>query len=494
MSGEKRAFCPDYCDFVDIWLSRCYNTNAEDGKIFMKTKNIPQSTEKIRKTTVIAKGRFFEKMINKLKKFLTPVRVIALGFAAAILLGSLLLTLPLSLKDGVRLSYIDALYTSTSAVCVTGLISADAGDTFSYFGQTVLMLLIQIGGLGVTVIGAGVVLAIGKHIDFRGINLIKEGMNLDSAKDVFKLIKSVFITTITIELFGAALSFITFSRYYSPGRALFISLFHSIAAFNNSGFDILGGGTSLISYNDDVFFNIVTSVLIILGGIGFPVIREVLKRRFAFKKLSMHSKIVLTVNAVLLITGTLLLKITENITWLGAFFMSVSSRTAGFSSYNLANFTNAGLFVIIILMFIGASPGSTGGGIKTTTLFVLLQGIKKSATNRTEKAFKYSVPRDAYKKASVITLLGISVSVFGTYLMLVFDPGLTFMQAFFEIVSAFGTAGLSLGITSSLSVASKLLSILIMFIGRLGPMTIATLWSFQDEERARYPYGNISIG
>ncbi len=494
MSGEKRAFCPDYCDFVDIWLSRCYNTNAEDGKIFMKTKNIPQSTEKIRKTTVIAKGRFFEKMINKLKKFLTPVRVIALGFAAVILLGSLLLTLPLSLKDGVRLSYIDALYTSTSAVCVTGLISADAGDTFSYFGQTVLMLLIQIGGLGVTVIGAGVVLAIGKHIDFRGINLIKEGMNLDSAKDVFKLIKSVFITTITIELFGAALSFITFSRYYSPGRALFISLFHSIAAFNNSGFDILGGGTSLISYNDDVFFNIVTSVLIILGGIGFPVIREVLKRRFAFKKLSMHSKIVLTVNAVLLITGTLLLKITENITWLGAFFMSVSSRTAGFSSYNLANFTNAGLFVIIILMFIGASPGSTGGGIKTTTLFVLLQGIKKSATNRTEKAFKYSVPRDAYKKASVITLLGISVSVFGTYLMLVFDPGLTFMQAFFEIVSAFGTAGLSLGITSSLSVASKLLSILIMFIGRLGPMTIATLWSFQDEERARYPYGNISIG
>lgn len=494
MSGEKRAFCPDYCDFVDIWLSRCYNTNAEDGKIFMKTKNIPQSTEKIRKTTVIAKGRFFEKMINKLKKFLTPVRVIALGFAAVILLGSLLLTLPLSLKDGVRLSYIDALYTSTSAVCVTGLISADAGDTFSYFGQTVLMLLIQIGGLGVTVIGAGVVLAIGKHIDFRGINLIKEGMNLDSAKDVFKLIKSVFITTITIELFGAALSFITFSRYYSPGRALFISLFHSIAAFNNSGFDILGGGTSLISYNDDVFFNIVTSVLIILGGIGFTVIREVLKRRFAFKKLSMHSKIVLTVNAVLLITGTLLLKITENITWLGAFFMSVSSRTAGFSSYNLANFTNAGLFVIIILMFIGASPGSTGGGIKTTTLFVLLQGIKKSATNRTEKAFKYSVPRDAYKKASVITLLGISVSVFGTYLMLVFDPGLTFMQAFFEIVSAFGTAGLSLGITSSLSVASKLLSILIMFIGRLGPMTIATLWSFQDEERARYPYGNISIG
>lgn len=433
-------------------------------------------------------------MTNKLKKFLTPVRVIALGFALVILLGSLLLMLPVSLKEGVHLSYIDALYTSTSAVCVTGLISADAGDTFSSFGQTVLMLLIQTGGLGVTVIGAGVVLAISGHIDFRELNVIKEGMNLDSAKDVFKLIKSVFITTVTIELCGAALSFITFSRYYSAGRAIFVSLFHSIAAFNNSGFDIFGGGQSLIPYRDDVFLNIVTSALIILGGIGFPVIHEVLKRRFNFKKLSMHSKIALSVSGVLLAAGTLLLKLTENVTWLGAFFMSVSARTAGFSSYNLANFTRAGLFAIIILMFIGASPGSTGGGIKTTTFFVLLQGIKKSATNRTEKAFKYSVPRDAYKKASVITLLGVAVSVTGTYLMLLFDPQLTFMQAFFEIVSAFGTVGLSLGITPSLSVASKLLSIIIMFIGRLGPMTIATLWSFQDEERARYPYGNISIG
>lgn len=433
-------------------------------------------------------------MVNKLKKFFTPVRVIALGFAAVILLGSLLLILPISLKEGVKLRYIDALYTSTSAVCVTGLVAADAGDTFSIFGQTVLMLLIQTGGLGVTVIGAGVVLAIGKRIDMRGLNVIKEGMNLDSAKDVFKLLKSVFVTTITIELCGAALSLISFSQYYSLSRAIFVSLFHSIAAFNNAGFDVFGGGQSFIPYQNDVFLNIVTSVLIILGGIGFPVIREVIKRRFAFKKLSMHTKIVLSTSAVLLVLGTLLLKLTENISWLGAFFMSVSTRTAGFSSYNLANFTNAGLFVIIILMFIGASPGSTGGGIKTTTLFVLLQGVKKSATNRSEKAFKYSVPRDAYKKASVITLLGISVSIVGTYLMLLFDPELTFMQAFFEIVSAFGTAGLSLGITSSLSVASKILSIIIMFIGRLGPMTIATLWSFRDDERARYPYGNISIG
>ena len=388
-------------------------------------------------------------------------------------------------------SVLQLLFNSADMIVVGKFVNNDAVGAVGSTGS--LNALLTNFAIGLSV-GAGVVLAISGHIDFRELNVIKEGMNLDSAKDVFKLIKSVFITTVTIELCGAALSFITFSRYYSAGRAIFVSLFHSIAAFNNSGFDIFGGGQSLIPYRDDVFLNIVTSALIILGGIGFPVIHEVLKRRFNFKKLSMHSKIALSVSGVLLAAGTLLLKLTENITWLGAFFMSVSARTAGFSSYNLANFTRAGLFAIIILMFIGASPGSTGGGIKTTTFFVLLQGIKKSATNRTEKAFKYSVPRDAYKKASVITLLGVAVSVTGTYLMLLFDPQLTFMQAFFETVSAFGTVGLSLGITPSLSVASKLLSIIIMFIGRLGPMTIATLWSFQDEERARYPYGNISIG
>lgn len=431
---------------------------------------------------------------GKIKKFFTPVRTIALGFALVIFIGAGLFMLPVSLQSGKTLSYIDALYMSTSAVCVTGLVPVDPGSTFSYFGQTVLMLLIQVGGLGVAVIGAGIVLAIGKRMHFRELNVLKEGMNLDSAKDVFKLVKSVFITTMVIELSGAALSFITLIQHYPFGKAAFISLFHSIAAFNNSGFDVFGDGQSLVSFQGDVLFNVVTMALVVLGGIGFPVIREILKRRFNFKKLSMHAKIVLSVSAVLIISGGLLLKITENISWMGAFFTSVSTRTAGFATFDLANFSNAGLFIVIVFMFIGASPGSTGGGIKTTTFFVLLQGIKKSATNRSEKAFKYAIPQDAFKKASVITLLAMSVCIVGTYLMLLFDPALTFIQAFFEIVSAFGTVGLGMGITSSLSVASKILCILIMFVGRLGPMTVATLWSFSGGERTRYPYGNISVG
>ena len=205
---------------------------------------------------------------------------------------------------------------------------------------------------------------------------------------------------------------------------------------------------------------------------------------------------VLTVTAALIVGGTLLIKATEDVSWLGALFFSVSSRTAGFSTYNLGAFSSAGLFTITILMFIGASPGSTGGGIKTTTFFTLLQGIKASATNRAEKAFRYSMPHDAFKKASVITLIALGVVIIGTYLMMVMEANtdIRLVDALFEVVSAFGTVGLSTGITPDLTVGSKILSILIMYIGRLGPMTIATLWHFTRGDRVFYPTGNISIG
>ncbi len=326
--------------------------------------------------------------MSKLSKILTPARIIALGFAALILIGSLLLMMPFSIKEGVHLDYIDALYTSTSAVCVTGLIAVDVGDTFTRVGQVVVMLLIQLGGLGVTAVGTGIILAVGKKITFRGLTVVKEGMNLDSAKDMVRFIRSVFLTTLAFELTGAALSFIVFVRDYSVGEAMFISLFHSVAAFNNSGFDILGNYQNLIPYQNDILLNLVTCALIIFGGIGFLVIREMFSTRFRWKKFSMHTKVVLLTTAALLLSGTLLIKATEDITWLGAFFFSVSARTAGFSTFPLGQFTNAGLFTITILMFIGASPGSTGGGIKTTTFFTLLQGIKASATNRAEKAFR----------------------------------------------------------------------------------------------------------
>lgn len=445
-----------------------------------------------------------EIMLNFIKKQ-SPVRIIALGFFAVIILGSFLLMMPFSVKDGINLKYIDALYTSTSAVCVTGLIAVDAGTTFTPIGQTILALLIQIGGLGVTTIGAGVILAVGKKMDLKGRNIIKEASNLGSGKGLIKFIRNVFITTVIIEGIGAVLSFVVFVQDMPLLTAVSVSLFHSVAAFNNSGFDILGGiikndGTSfaplenLIPYQDDILLNITTCGLVILGGIGFLVIREVIKTGIKWKKFSMHTKVVLSMTATLLVIGTVLLKLSENISWLGAFFFSVSARTAGFSTYSLGTFSVAGLLALTALMYIGASPGSTGGGIKTTTFFALLQGIKSSATNKSEKAFKYAMPKDSFKKASVIATLSVFAVLIGTYLMSLFEPRLNLVDMLFEMTSAFGTVGLSTGITPELTVGSKLISVFIMYIGRLGPLTVASIWYFSRGERYSYPEGNISIG
>ena len=416
-------------------------------------------------------------MINLIKRQ-SPARLIALGFISLILIGSILLRLPFCVKEGVPLSYIDSLYTSTSAVCVTGLIAVDAGDTFTPLGQMILGLLMQTGGLGVTTVGAGLMLLMRKKVDLKERTLVKEALNVDSGKGLITLVKRIFIVTIVFETAGALLSLLVFIQDYPFPKALGISIFHSVAAFNNAGFDILGNFQSLVNYSDSIMLNIVTCFLIFFGGIGFLVIWELLEKKCRWKKLSMHAKIVLSVSGVLIVVGTVLIKATENVSWMGAVFNSISARTAGFSTYSLAGFSKSGLLVIMILMFIGSSPGSTGGGIKTTTFFVLLQGIRSSATNTSEKAFHYSIPKDAYKKASVIALIAASVIILGTYLMGIFEPDADFFDVFFEVTSAYGTVGLSTGITPGLSVPSKLLSIIIMYIGRLGPWTVATLWHF----------------
>lgn len=430
----------------------------------------------------------------RLLKRQSPGRLIALGFLSVILIGSVLLMLPCSVKDGVTLRYIDSLYTSTSAVCVTGLIAVDAGDTFTPLGQTFLAMLIQIGGLGVTAVGAGVIIAIGKKVNMKGRNLIREAMNLDSGKGLVVFVRDIFITTVIIELSGAVLSFLVFVQDYPPIRAIGISLFHSVAAFNNSGFDILGNFQNLIPYRHNVLLNIVTCALIILGGIGFLVIREVCSKRFRWKKFSMHAKVVITMSIVLIIVGAVMLKLTEDITWMAAVFHSVSARTAGFSTYPLGTFSQSGLLVLTVLMFIGASPGSTGGGIKTSTFFVLLQGIKSAATNKDEKAFHYAIPKNAFRKAAVIASLALFVVIVGTYIMTILEPEIPLVDLLFEITSAFGTVGLSTGITPDLCDGAKFLSIVIMYIGRLGPLTIASLWYFTRGDRVSYPEGNIAIG
>src|SRR5699024_10799782 len=260
-------------------------------------------------------------------------------------------------------------FTSTSAVCVTGLIAIDVADHFTTFGQAVVAVLIQVGGLGVTSIGVGLILAARKNVGLKGRILLKEALNIEGIKGMIRLVKSILLMTLCFELMGIVLSFLVFVQDYPVLKALWISIFHSIAAFNNSCFDILGGLRNLIPYQSNVLLNLTTCGLIIFGGLGFLVILDILKKR-SFRKLTLHSRVVLSTTLALLLGGTLLLKATENVTWMGAFFQSVSARTAGFSTYPIGEFTNAGLFTLIVLMFIGASPGSTGGGIKTSTFFV----------------------------------------------------------------------------------------------------------------------------
>lgn len=422
-----------------------------------------------------------------------PGRLIVLGFALVILLGTGLLLLPVSVRDDAQVSFIDALFTSTSAVCVTGLIAIDVADHFTAFGQTIVAALIQIGGLGVTSIGVGLILAAGKRVSFKGRTLVKEALNVDGFKGMVRLVKAVLLMTLCFELVGMALSFIVFVQDYPPLRALGISAFHSIAAFNNSGFDILGGLRNMIPYQSDILLNLTTCGLIIFGGLGFLVILDILKKR-SFKKLMLHSKIVIITTVVLIVAGTLLLKATEDVSWLGAFFQSVSARTAGFSTYPIGEFTNAGLFTLIILMFIGASPGSTGGGIKTSTFFVLIQQVRSLFTKKQIGAFRRSISAETLSKSSIIVLLSLLLVCIGTFLLCILEPECSFVQLLFEEVSAFGTVGLSTGITPGLADGSKMVLIFTMFAGRVGAFTLLSIWIERPAPTVHYTEESITVG
>lgn len=425
---------------------------------------------------------------------ISPARIVAGGFAFLILLGSLLLSLPVSLKPGVTLSYIDALFMATSAVCVTGLGVVDLGSTFSPFGQYVMAFLIQVGGLGVATVGAGVMLILGEKVNFKGRSIVQSGLNLYSIGGIIHFLQKLFAFTFTIEGIGFILAYPDFMKSYGTADAFRISLFHSIASFNNAGFDVLGTGNSLLAYTSDVYMNILTIVLVFLGGIGFLTMFEIYNMKTSWKMLSLHSLVTVTMSLGLLAAGAILLKLTEHFSWITSFFYSMSARTAGFSTVPMSSFTDAGLMVMLMLMFIGAAPGSTGGGIKTTTFFVLLMGLRRAATNRREEMFHYSVPHGAFRKASVVFFISFMVIFVSTFLLLLLMPELDFMSAFFEMTSAFATVGLSLGVTPHMTEAAKILTIAVMYIGRLGPITVATLWYYRDDDSARYPDGYISIG
>ena len=427
------------------------------------------------------------------ERWLSPGRIIVLGFAGVILLGTLLLLLPVSANPGITIRPVDALFTSTSAVCVTGLIAIDTADHFSVFGRFVVGFLIQIGGLGITSIGVAFILLSHKKVGLKERILVRESLNLNTIQGMVRLVKSIMLVTLCFESIGMILCYIVFSRDYPPLSALGISAFHSIAAFNNSGFDILGGYQNLIPYRDNILLNLTTCGLIIFGGLGFYTIREILQKR-KWRNLSINTKIVVTMTVSLLTIGTILLKLTDDVTWLGAFFQSTSARTAGFSTYSIGEFTAAGQFVLIILMFIGASPGSTGGGIKTTTAFTIFKSLFAFSTNQECVAFKRKIASESILKAFLVTLLAAVLVCFMTLAICIIEPHFTFMQIFFEVVSGFGTVGLSTGITPHLMDISKILLCLTMFIGRIGPLTIASIWIYKASSNLSRPEERVTIG
>lgn len=428
-------------------------------------------------------------------KRLKPRRMVVLGFLSIILLGTVLLMLPAASATGRGIPFVDSLFTSTSAVCVTGLVSVDAGTSFSLFGQVVLAALIQIGGLGITSIGVIVILSAGGRFGIGKQRLIKESLNLSSGKGLTAVVRAVLYVTVAFELLGAVFSYISFSRDFSTGDAIGVSLFHSIAAFNNAGFDVLGDFQSLTGYRSDVWLCLVTSGLIIFGGLGFFVISEVASGKSP-RKWSLQTKVVLSATLILLAAGTLLLKFTEgsSFSWLDAFFQSVSARTAGFASVDIGAMSKAGLLVLMVLMFIGASPGSTGGGVKTTTFFVLFQKARSVIFNKHCAAFKRKIPESVVTKAFTVFTMAIGVIIISTFVVCVLEPEFTFQQVFFEIISAYGTTGLSTGITPSLCAASKIIISVTMFVGRLGPLTIATIWLNRDVPAVTYSEEDVTIG
>lgn len=430
----------------------------------------------------------------KWNKFLTPGRMIAIGFAMLILLGTGLLALPVSHQDGETLSFLDSLFTATSAVCITGLSVIPCCDTLSGFGQIVLLLLIQIGGMGITTVGVSVMLLAGKRIGLRERMLIKESLNQSSASGLVHLLRTMLLVTFGIELIGAVLCLPIFLKSYPVGRAIWLSVFHSVSAFNNAGFDLIGS-SSLAPYQDYVPMLLITAGLTILGGIGFFVLLDIARKR-SIRKLTLHSKVVLMMTALLLIFGTLLLFLTQdNLTWSQAFFYSAVTRTSGFSIYSLTQFSNAALFCMVLLMFTGASPGSTGGGIKVTTLFVCVWSAVAYTRNQQPTIFRRRISQEARYKAFIIFSMGLTIILISTFLLCVLEPDVPFLHILLETTSAFATVGLSADLSPHLCSLSKIVIIITMYIGRLGPLTVATLWiQGKKTDAVLRPEETISVG
>jgi trk system potassium uptake protein TrkH len=437
---------------------------------------------------------------------ISPAQLFVIGFGSIILLGAFLLTLPIATVDGNGLHFVDALFTATSATCVTGLVVVDTGTTFTLFGQLTILSLIQVGGLGFMTFATLVALILGKKISLRQRLLIQESLNQLTIAGVVKLVRRVILFTIVFEATGALILTLHWLPEMGWSKALYFGIFHSVSNFNNAGFDIVGNFRSLTPYVSDPIVNIVIMILIIAGGIGFMVIAELTEYRTR-RKLSMHSKVVLSTTTFLIFFGAIAIfaiefnnpKTLAPLDWwgkvLGSFFQSVCARTDGANTLPIGDMYQSSLFLIIILMFIGASPGSTGGGIKTTTFATLLGAVWAMIRGQGDVVFfKQRIEEGKVYKALTIAFASLFLVIAVTMVLCITEKA-DFLMILFETTSAFGTVGLSMGLTPKLTVLGKILLSIVMFAGRVGPLTVAFALSWDRKKKHfRYSEGKITIG
>ncbi|MBQ5488293.1 MAG: Trk family potassium uptake protein [Clostridia bacterium] len=442
------------------------------------------------------------------KPKMSQTQVISLGFFLIITVGTLLLMLPFASKSGEATPFLDCLFTATSASCVTGLVTVDTYTHWSLFGQLVILVMIQIGGLGFMTIATFFFLLINRKLGLRGREILSESISSIQLGGILPLAKRIIIVTAAVEGTGAALLAIRFSRQFGLLRGIYLGVFHSVSAFCNAGFDLLGRFGeygSFVPYYDDLLVNIVLILLIVIGGLGFLVWDDILRHGIRFKKYRLHSKIVLFATALLLFGGAAILFFTERDAAcsgmnagervLTALFGSVTARTAGFNTMDIAAMSDSGKLTTIILMFIGGSPGSTAGGIKTTTVFTLvIYAFSYIRRKHSFGIFGRRLENDALHKAAAVFFTNLSLMLIATVLIVSVDK-LPLADILFETSSAVATVGMSTGVTRSLSMFSRVIIIVLMYCGRVGSLSFAgALAARKEPARITDPVEKIIIG
>lgn len=447
-------------------------------------------------------------MKKKIKKHLSQTQTIALGFLIIILTGTLLLMLPVSTRTGQTTSLLEACFTAVSASCVTGLVVVDTNQHWTVFGQLVILCMIQIGGLGFMTIGVLFSIILRRKIGLRERGLMQESVNTLKIGGIIKLTKLILKGTLFFEGIGALILGIRFSFDLGFWKGMYYGVFHAVSAFCNAGFDLMGfmgEYHSLVAYSGDIVVNIVIMALIIIGGLGFIVWEDIYTNHLQFKKYRLHSKIVIVTTFILIFGGTVLFYLFERKntfagmggmeTALSALFSSVTARTAGFNTVDTGALTDAGKLLTIMLMFIGGSPGSTAGGIKTTTLIVLLMYLWSSIRHSYScNIFNRRLEQEAINRASAVFSTNLFIAL-AAALVILFSQAIPMSDLLFEVFSAIGTVGMSTGITRELNVVSRITIMLLMYCGRIGSLSFAL--SFTQTKKVapvQQPVEKINIG